>query len=483
MQTLYWHDYETWGTDPGIDRPAQFAGLRTDADLNIVGEPLVIYCQPPEDVLPHPEACLITGIAPQKALHEGLVEAEFIAQIHAQLAQPGTCGLGYNSIRFDDELTRYTLYRNFYDPYEREWNHGNSRWDLIDTVRLCYALRPEGLNWPVDEAGKPSFRLERLTQANGLIHSAAHDALSDVEATIALARLIRSAQPALYNYAFEHRQKSVLAGQIDVQAGKPLLHISAKFPAENGCAGLVLPLAWHPTNKNALIVVNLSADPADLIGLDADSIAERVFCRADDLPEGASRIALKLIHLNKCPILLTPKLLTDAAAHRLGIDKTQCERHWQRLLQHDLQAKVQQVFALNEFTARKDVECRLYDGFIGRADKSQMARVRNANAEALAREQYVFEDERLGELLWRYKARNFPQALSPEEQQRWQQFCYNRLSNGDEGVLSVAALQERIRQIDAEQDLNKDQKIVLRQLYRYSLDLAQKYQLGRKCSW
>ena len=144
--SFYWHDYETFGSDPARDRPVQFAGLRTDAELNPVGDPLVIYARPANDFLPHPEACLVTGIGPRLALERGERECEFIGRIHEQLALPGTCGVGYNSLRFDDEVTRHTLYRNFYDPYGREWQHGNSRWDVIDLVRTANALRPDGID-------------------------------------------------------------------------------------------------------------------------------------------------------------------------------------------------------------------------------------------------------------------------------------------------------------------------------------------------
>jgi exodeoxyribonuclease-1 len=184
--TFYFHDYETFGISPAKDRPSQFAGIRTDADFNIIGEPLVIYCKPPADYLPEPEACLITGITPQKAMKDGLCEADFIRQIHAEFATPGTCVLGYNSIRFDDEVTRYTLYRNFYDPYAYAWQNGNSRWDILDMLRACYALRPQGIEWAFDDEGKPSFRLEKLTVANGVAHANAHDALSDVLVTTSM---------------------------------------------------------------------------------------------------------------------------------------------------------------------------------------------------------------------------------------------------------------------------------------------------------
>jgi len=155
--TLYWHDYETFGLNPGADRPSQFAGIRTDLDLNIISEPDEWFCRPPNDYLPNPEACLITGITPQRALQKGLVESEFIAHINQQFSQANTCVVGYNNIRFDDEVTRFTLYRNFRDPYQREWKNGCSRWDIIDMVRACYALRPDGINWPVDENDAPLF--------------------------------------------------------------------------------------------------------------------------------------------------------------------------------------------------------------------------------------------------------------------------------------------------------------------------------------
>ena len=227
--SLYWHDYETFGAVPSIDRPSQFAGLRTDFDLNIIGEPLVIYCQPALDILPSPQACLITGITPQQAQKQGLPEPEFMAQIHRQLAQSRTCTVGYNSIRFDDEVTRYALYRNFYDPYQREWQNGNSRWDIIDLLRATRALRPEGIEWPDHEPGTPSFKLEHLTEANGISHASAHDALSDVTATIALAKLVKQAQPKLFDYVLNNRGKMAVAKIVDVQSRKPFFTAPACF--------------------------------------------------------------------------------------------------------------------------------------------------------------------------------------------------------------------------------------------------------------
>ena len=474
MKTLYWHDYETWGVNPAIDRPSQFAGLRTDEDLNVVGEPLVIYCKPAEDVLPHPEACLVTGITPQIASEKGLLEAQFIRKILKQLSAPDTCGVGYNSLRFDDEVTRYSAFRNFYDPYEREWKNGNSRWDIIDMVRACYALRPQGIEWPEID-GKPSFKLEHLTAANGITHAAAHDALSDVEATIAFAKLIKTAQPGLYEHIYANKHKSALAPLVDLQSRKPLLHISSMFKAEQGCAALIMPLAMHPTNKNSVIVVDLSAPVEDLIALDAQGVAERVFTAQADLPEGVARIGLKQVHLNKCPVLLTPKLLTPQAASRLNIDVGLCENHWQQLLKVDLVKKVQAVMSGREFQEKSDPEQRLYDGFIPSEDKHVMQAVRSAKTEQLRETTYSFKDERLNQMVLPYRARNFPESLNAEELTVWRAHCIARLKGQEEGMLSTAELIEKSQGYMSELEGDQEKHSVLANLVQYAKTLEEKY--------
>ncbi|MDZ7902825.1 MAG: exodeoxyribonuclease I [Rheinheimera sp.] len=247
--TFYFHDYETWGADPKKDRPAQFAGIRTDDNFSPVQNVDMWYCQLAPDYLPNPEAALITGITPQLCQQKGLPEVEFMRRILAQFSAPETCVIGYNNIRFDDEITRYALYRNFFDPYAREWQHGNSRWDLIDVVRACYALRPEGIEWPTKDDGSPSFRLEDLTKANGIAHENAHDASADVYATIAMAKLLKDKQPRLFQYLYDLRKKNKVSELIDVAGLTPLVHVSSKFPALQGCCSWIVPLAFHPTNK------------------------------------------------------------------------------------------------------------------------------------------------------------------------------------------------------------------------------------------
>ena len=296
--SFYWHDYETFGVQPRRDRPAQFAGIRTDAELNEISEAKMIYCQPAPDYLPDPESCLLTGILPQTCLERGLPEHAFAAAIAHEMAQPGTVGLGYNTLRFDDEVTRHLFWRNLIDPYAREWQNECGRWDLLDVVRCMYALRPEGIVWPKHEDGRPSFKLEHLSAANGLLHEAAHDALSDVRATIALARLIRGLQPRLWDFCLKLRKKDAVLAEIDPANPRPFLHVSGMFGPERGCIAIVWPLGVHPTNKNELIVWDLAQDPSELFSLDAAAIRERLFTRTEDLPEGVSRLPIKTIHIN-----------------------------------------------------------------------------------------------------------------------------------------------------------------------------------------
>jgi exodeoxyribonuclease-1 len=433
--TFYWHDYETWGADPRRDRPAQFAGLRTDLELNPIDEPLVVYCKPADDMLPHPEACLVTGLTPQQALANGQVEAEFIKQIHQELSASGTCGVGYNSLRFDDEFTRFTLYRNFYDPYAREWRDGNSRWDIIDMVRLTHALRPDGIEWPVNAEGKPSFRLELLTQANDIAHEAAHDALSDVRATIELARLIKRRQPRLYDYVLEHRQKQRMGQLLDLQARKAVLHVSSMYPAELGCIAMVMPLARHPANPNGVIVYDLRHDPAPLLELSEAELHQRLFTPVAELPEGMERLPLKTVHLNKCPVVVPLNTLTPEAAERWAIDLTQGEGYRAQLLAAaGLAEKVGRIHAMSEFEPVSDPDQALYaGGFFSQDDRQRMEQILRSTPQELTSFPLVFDDQRLPEMLFRYRARNWPQTLNKDEQERWEEYRQARLYEPDAG--------------------------------------------------
>jgi exodeoxyribonuclease-1 len=430
---------------PRRDRPAQFAGLRTDEQLNEIGTPVMLHCQPPRDTLPDPESCLLTGITPQHCAAHGVPEHAFADAVLAELAAPGTIGVGYNSIRFDDEVTRFLLWRNLQDPYAREWQNGCSRWDLLDVLRAAYALRPGGIEWPRHDDGRPSFKLEHLTAANGLAHESAHDALSDVRATVALARKLKAAQPRLWDFCVKLRHKHAVVAEMGV--GRPFLHVSGMYGPERGCLALVWPLAPHPSNRNEVIVWDLAHDPAELWGLNAATVRERLFTRADALPEGVARLPIKTLHINKSPVVVANlKTLAPEMAERWGLDGALGLRHAAACEQqaHRLAGLWPEVYERPDVPTEVDVDQDLYGGFLSNDDRRALERLRRLPPEELAHKQPAFADPRLGELLFRYRARNFPATLGGAEQQRWQAHCAARLHQGQGGGLTLAAFQERV---------------------------------------
>ncbi len=473
--TFLWHDYETFGTNTRRDRPAQFAAIRTDADLNQLGEPIMLYCQPANDFLPDPQSCLITGITPQECLEKGLPEVQFAAQIEQALSFPGTVGVGYNTIRFDDEITRFMFWRNLIDPYAREWQNDCGRWDLLDVVRTAYALRPEGIHWPLNAQGKPSFKLTDLTAANGLVHESAHDALSDVHATIALARLLKTAQPKLFDFCFGLHKKDRVMTELGMPLrpvdAKPFWHISGMFAPERGCLALMWPLAMHPGNKNELLAWDLAHDPSELRDLNAEQIRLRLFTKTADLPPGMSRLPVKSVHLNKSPMVMRNlKVLSEPMAQRWGIHVPAQLQHaaWARDLP-DMSAIWAAVFK-RDAGVTVDVDEDLYGGFVGNADRRRLNDLRQATPEQLAAARPAFDDARLGELLWRYRARNFPQSLSTPEQQRWEAHRAALLLNGEGGARTIAGLFDEMDKLAETADENGE--AILGALYDYAEMIA-----------
>ncbi|MCZ2405944.1 MAG: exodeoxyribonuclease I, partial [Burkholderiales bacterium] len=349
------------------------------------------------------------------------------------------------------------------------------RWDLLDVVRMAYALRPQGIEWPVHEDGKPSFKLEHLTRANGLAHEAAHDALSDVRATIALARLIRTHQPRLFDFAFGlHKKDRVLAElrlPATAESARPFLHISGMFPAERGCLAVMWPLASHPVNKNELIAWDLAHDPAELATLGVPELRQRLFTRAADLPEGMTRLPIKTVHLNKSPMVVgNVQTLAPEMAQRWGIDLEQAARHAQaaRVLP-DMSAIWPAVFARAAEPA-PDVEQDLYGGFVGNADRRRLDDLRRMTGAQLAQARPAFDDPRLEELLWRYRARHFPDTLSPAEQQRWEAHRAARLFDGQAGARTVDQLFAAIDQLSETADERAE--AILGALYDWAETIA-----------
>jgi exodeoxyribonuclease-1 len=432
--SILWYDLETFGLEPRYDRVAQFAAVRTDERLEALGDKHLLYCRPGPDYLPNPLSCLVHGITPQYAAEAGLSDYEFAKALRAVMLEPGTTSAGFNSIQFDDEFVRSLLYRNLFDPYEREWRNGNSRWDLIELMRAARDLRPEGMVWPEDEDGRPIFTLVALARANGIAHEAAHDAMHDVLATIDLARLLRVRQPKLYEWYWSHRTRDSLRPLVDLVDRSPLVHTAAGYTSAKGCTTLVAPVALDPENRNQLIAIDLRFDPSGIVGLEVEELRRRVFTKKSELEE--ERVPLTRIRLNRCPFLAPESTLSDQAAARLGIDKKLCREHLELIKEEgELLQKMVAVFDLREpAEAGEDPELRLYtDSFFpdGDADSFGLVHERiskeGATAAKAALYRLRFEDDRPAQMLRRLYARNFPEALDGRERAKWRSFCASRL--------------------------------------------------------
>jgi exodeoxyribonuclease-1 len=429
-ESFLWYDLETFGINPRTSRISQFAAQRTDLDLNLIDEPISMFCQPADDFLPDPEAALITGITPQYAKQHGLCEADFLAHVHEAMSQTGTCALGYNTIRFDDEFVRFGLYRNFYDAYEREYAGGNSRWDLLDVMRMMYAFSVEALQWPQRDDGIPSFKLEHLAKANNAFEGSAHEALSDVRSLINIARLVKNAAPNLWQYALSLRDKNSVGNKLTVQKNQRILHVSGQFPTTQACTALMLPLMLHPTIKTRTIAVELRPEALKLIDYSVQQIEQNIFTKYSQMPEGEQRIGLKEIHHNRCPIIFTPD---DAKTIGLKVDFThlhidlkQAQEIHAKLNQaaNIITPKLVEIYSKQRDYDNTDPDGALYSGFIDKADKSKFSKARISKGQT----QLVFNDARLSELYFRYKARNWPESLNFEENALWQKHKAERFS-------------------------------------------------------
>ena len=451
-ESLYWHDYETSGADPTQDRPWQFAGIRTDTELNIVGKPLTLYAQPSEDRLPHPAAVRVTGITPQEAHEKGVPEATFISRILAELAKPNTCTVGYNSIRFDDEVTRFTLWRNLHDPYAREWQNGNSRWDLLDVVRAFWALSPNGLEWPQRDDGLTSFRLEDLTAANGIEHGAAHDALADVIATIEMAKRLKQTNTHLFTTLYGNRSKRAASALIKLPRLKPLVYVSGIFGAARHNVALVVPVAWHPDNNSEVICVDL-AGSTEYLDQPVAQLRQLLFTPTSEQSKGAVRPPLTAVRLNRAPVLLPADWLAGEVAERLGLDGGHHRAHLAALHaaraadEKAFVARFQDIWRERAFPPRTDPDQMLYDGFVNDADRALCQQILKQEPAALATQSWPFTDARLPELLLRYRARNFPDSLSTDERDQWREHCQWQRQEGDfnQNMFTRALAEERAR--------------------------------------
>jgi exodeoxyribonuclease-1 len=461
--TFYFYDLETSGVNPRDARIMQFAGQRTNLHLEPVGEPHDILIKLTDEILPEPDAIFITGITPQKTVTDGVTEVEFLRMFHEQIATPGTIFVGFNTIRFDDEFMRYAMWRNFYDAYEWQWKDQRSRWDLLDVVRMTRALRPDGIHWPFASDGRPTNRLELITQLNGLDHTKAHDALSDVHATIAVARLIRDKQPKLFDYLLQLRDKRKVAEL--VESGKPFVYSSGKYSSEHEKTTVAVYLDKNPKKQGAL-VYDLRHNPAEFMSLSPQELMNRWQWTRDEA--APKRLPVKTLQYNRCPAIAPEGVLDQSTRVRLDLDDKTIAKHL-TILRDNQQEFVQNLYAALELMNKqqqttfvqnvRDVDALLYEGFVAEGDRARFAGLHQTAPEF----DIAFQDERLRALLPLYKARNYPKILTDEDRTVWEKFRTTRLLDG--GQKSRAARYfARLQELASRDGLTNEQQYLLEEL-------------------
>jgi len=428
-KTFFFYDLETSGLSPREARIMQFAGIRTDMDFSPIGEPVNMLVKLNDDTLPSPEALMVTGITPQQTLEIGYSEAEFSKIISNDIFTPDTIAVGFNNIRFDDEFIRHLFWRNFYDPYEWSYKDGRSRWDLLDVVRMTRALRPEEIEWPVDDNGVAVNKLELIASANKIDHFKAHDALSDVEALIAVTKMIRDKQPQLYEYLLKMRDKNEVKKLVNLDYKQPFVYVSGRLDAEFNKATVAFPLTAG-RNGN-VIVYDLRYDPTPFIKMNARDLATKLYASWDERQaENFVKLPIKELQYNHTPAVAPMGVLTQADGwKKIGLDEKKIEKNKAILMSAPAFAENirSALEARAEYDKATDPEAMLYDGFLPDGDKMRVEKVRNSSGQELADFHPNFNDERLDPLLLHYKARNFPKSLAEDEAVIWEDWRANRV--------------------------------------------------------
>ncbi len=443
-QTFFFYDLETSGLSARDDRIMQFAGQRTDMNLQPVGEPFNVLVKLNDDTLPAPDALMVTGITPQQTTADGYTEAEFAKLLIDEVFTPDTVTVGFNNIRFDDEFIRHLFWRNFYDPYEWSWKDGRSRWDMLDVARMTRALRPDGIEWPFVD-GKEANRLELITKVNGIDHLKAHDALSDVEALIAVTKLIKEKQPQLYEYLFKIRDKKEVKKLVNLDDKQPFVYVSGRLSSEFHKATVAFPLT---SGRNGNVVVyDLRHDPTPFLKLSTQELGKKFYASWEERQaEGFLSLPVKELQYNRAPAVAPLGVLEQADSWvRIGLDEAIITENRNKLLADPSFAEnIRTLFEKqSDFKKSPDPEAQLYDGFVADIDVMRIEKVRQADAQQLADLHPEFVDERLPGLLLHYKARNFPRSLAEDEMAAWEKWRSERIQR------ELPAFVKRLQQLSA----------------------------------
>jgi exodeoxyribonuclease-1 len=410
QQTYLFYDLETTGRSKCFDQILQFAAIRTDLNLNEL-ERHQIQVKLNCDVIPDPEAILIHHI-PVTDMLQGVAEIEAMTQIHALLNTPGTLSGGYNTLKFDDEFLRFSFHRNLLPPYTHQWANQCGRFDLYPLAQLYYLYHHECLNWPTTAEGKITLKLERLSQANQLATGAAHQAITDVEATVALARIFFK-NKEMWRYVMDFFDK---AAELKRRAKIPdfLETAQEKYPIALlvGAAGSsdffqypALSLGQHLHYKNQTLWLRL--DKKELATSTLDTFTQTTW----------------VSHQKPGETFLLP--FTGRFKKHLSPERTLItEQNLQWLSDNaPLLSEIQMHYRDYKYPEipNLDVQADLYTaGFLSREEERLCAQFHVVPPEKKALIAEQFPTARLQEITTRILGRHYPQHLSPTLREKWQ---------------------------------------------------------------
>lgn len=388
------YDFETTGTSPAFDQPLQFAAIRTDDDFNEI-ERVNIRCRLSRHILPAPWALAVTGISPEQLFDPNLPSwFEFSHQISALIARwaPATW-TGYNSVTFDEEFMRQTFYQNLHPNIYQTQFHHNNRLDLMKVIYAVWDRAPETLDWPRDDQGRISFKLDRLAPQNGFTTHNAHDALGDVEATIHLATLIRNRAPEVWAGCLRNRDKRAVADTL--QSGLPVRLIE-RFGAAPPRSFTGVYAGTSPQNGNVMGFLDLDAsDATSLVDANDEALADAV--------SGTPKL-IRSVSINKMPNIFP---ITNPKPDHLSEAKIVAAHAGFR-------ERIGQAIAnrFADFERPEEVERQMYDDFYSAEDKRVLAEFQASNWRHRADLVVQLKDHRLRQLGQRLIFWNAPALVS-----------------------------------------------------------------------
>lgn len=501
-QHFSWYDLETSGTSNSQDQIYQFAAIKTDRDLNIIPHTEVnIMCKPRPDVVPHPMAFLTHGIDINQLKMNGMTEFELAAFVHDyMLSSSGNIISGYNNMAFDDIFLRQLMYRNMQPPYEHEYKDGNSRFDAFKYIQMIYAFRPDILEWAKNEDGGVSMKLDAMAQANGIVHENAHDALSDVHATIGITKIVKERNPRSFDFFLNLMDKDL--NRSIMSRKQPLLHVSGIFGRDVRNTSMILPVAIDKGNKNKFLCIDLRQDPTDMLAMSSAEIKKYLFTKRSELPEGHPIVPAIGVQTNNLPVIMDAKsTLSSGLADRLSLDLDACYQNMEKIQgNREFMTTLQNAF-LNSKEPPKDAYEQLYsNGFINNND----ARIRHTLTAVTGnngnRDTFSIETEsthvaamrmqdsiRHQELITRSKWGNFYQELiesenfSPAELYQWSKYLVSRLTSNeghsgltvDEYASELALVESEVCLTDAQVEMMRDVTAHVEELKAFAEALAE----------